>query len=62
MKQLRNALTFMNGLAGLSFLAVVVSDLLSRLSHGICCKIPHSWSEELVSYLFAWVALLEPAW
>ena len=58
MKQLRKWLDgILEFLAGLSFLAMVVLtcwQVFTRYS----LKNPSSWSEELVSYLFAWMALL----
>ena len=58
MKQLRNALThLLNGLAGLSFLAMVVLTCWQVVTRYLLQN-PSSWSEELVSYLFAWMALL----
>lgn len=58
MKQLRNALThLLNGLAGLSFLAMVVLTCWQVITRYLLQN-PSSWSEELVSYLFAWMALL----
>ena len=53
MKQLRNALThLLNGLAGLSFLAMVVLTCWQVVTRYLLQN-PSSWSEELVSYLFA---------
>lgn len=58
MKQLRNALTYtLNGLAGISFLAMVILTCWQVFTRYILQN-PSSWSEELVSYLFAWMALL----
>ena len=58
MKQLRNALThLLNGLAGVSFLAMVVLTCWQVVTRYLLQN-PSSWSEELVSYLFAWMALL----
>ena len=58
MKQLRNAMTFMlNGLAGVSFLAMVILTCWQVFTRYILSN-PSSWSEELVSYLFAWMSLL----
>lgn len=58
MKQLRNAMThILNGLAGISFLAMVALTCWQVFTRYIL-KNPSSWSEELVSYLFAWMALL----
>ena len=44
-------------LAGISFLAMVVLTCWQVFTRYIL-KSPSSWSEELVSYLFAWMALL----
>lgn len=58
MKQLRNLLNrILNVLAGVSFLAMVVLTCWQVFTRYIL-KNPSSWSEELVSYLFAWMALL----
>lgn len=58
MKQLRNTLThILNGLAGISFLAMVILTCWQVLTRYILQN-PSSWSEELVSYLFAWMSLL----
>ena len=58
MKQLRNAMTYiLNGLAGISFLAMVILTCWQVFTRYILQN-PSSWSEELVSYLFAWMALL----
>lgn len=58
MKQLRNAMTYiLNGLAGISFLAMVALTCWQVFTRYILQN-PSSWSEELVSYLFAWMALL----
>ena len=58
MKQLRNVLNqLLNVLAGVSFLAMVALTCLQVFTRYIL-KNPSSWSEELVSYLFAWMALL----
>ena len=58
MKQLRNTMTFiLNGLAGVSFLAMVILTCWQVFTRYIL-QTPSSWSEELVSYLFAWMALL----
>lgn len=58
MKQLRNAMTYiLNGLAGISFLAMVILTCWQVFTRYIL-RNPSSWSEELVSYLFAWMALL----
>ena len=56
--KLRNLLTrALNALAGISFLAMVVLTCWQVLTRYVF-KQPSSWSEELVSYLFAWMALL----
>lgn len=58
MKQLRMYLTkLLNGLAGISFLAMVVLTCWQVITRYLL-KNPSTWSEELVSYLFAWMALL----
>lgn len=58
MNQLRKILTnIMNVLAGVSFLAMVVLTCWQVFARYIL-KNPSSWSEELVSYLFAWMTLL----
>ena len=58
MKQLRKAMThILNGLAGISFLAMVALTCWQVFTRYILQN-PSSWSEELVSYLFAWMALL----
>ncbi len=58
MKQLRNFLNrVLNVLAGVSFLAMVVLTCWQVFTRYILQN-PSSWSEELVSYLFAWMALL----
>ncbi|MGN0373439.1 MAG: TRAP transporter small permease [Enterocloster sp.] len=58
MKQLRNILNrILNVLAGVSFLAMVILTCWQVFTRYIL-KNPSSWSEELVSYLFAWMALL----
>lgn len=58
MAQLRNILNrILNVLAGVSFLAMVVLTCWQVFTRYIL-KNPSSWSEELVSYLFAWMALL----
>lgn len=57
MKQLRNCLNqILNGLAGVSFLAMVFLTCWQVLTRYILHN-PSSWSEELVSYLFAWMSL-----
>lgn len=58
MKQLRNTLDhFLNILAGGSFLAMVALTCWQVFTRYIL-KNPSSWSEEMVSYLFAWMSLL----
>ncbi|HIQ73955.1 MAG TPA: TRAP transporter small permease [Candidatus Cottocaccamicrobium excrementipullorum] len=58
MKQLRKILDrILEFLAGISFLAMVVLTCWQVFTRYIL-KSPSSWSEELVSYLFAWMALL----
>ena len=58
MKKLRNLLnTILRGLAGISFLAMVVLTCWQVFTRYIL-KSPSTWSEELVSYLFAWASLM----
>ncbi len=58
MKTLRNGITrILNGLAGLSFIAMVVLTCWQVLTRYVL-KNPSTWSEELVGYLFAWMSLL----
>lgn len=58
MKAVRNALTrILNVLAGVSFIAMVVLTCWQVFTRYVL-KNPSSWSEELVSYLFAWASLL----
>lgn len=58
MKQLRSAMThLLNTLTGISFLAMVLLTCWQVFTRYLL-KHPSSWSEELVSYLFAWMALL----
>jgi len=58
MKQLRNILNkTLNGLAGISFLAMVLLVCWQVFTRYVL-KNPSTWSEELVSYLFAWMTLL----
>lgn len=58
MKQLRNILNkTLNALAGISFLAMVLLVCWQVFTRYIL-KNPSTWSEELVSYLFAWMTLL----
>lgn len=57
MKQLRNILNkVLDVLAGVSFLAMVALTCWQVFTRYIL-KNPSSWSEELVSYLFAWMSL-----
>ena len=57
MNKLREILTqLLNVLAGVSFLVMVVLTCWQVLTRYILNN-PSSWSEELVSYLFAWMAL-----
>ena len=49
--------TILNFLAGVSFVAMVVLTCWQVFTKYVL-KNPSSWSEELVSYLFAWMALL----
>ncbi len=53
----RGAVGVLNALAGGSFLAMVILTCWQVLTRYIL-KNPSSWSEELVSYLFAWMALM----
>lgn len=58
MKSLRNVLTkLLNVLAGVSFIAMVVLTCWQVFTRYVLQN-PSSWSEELVSYLFAWASLL----
>lgn len=58
MNKLRNALNkTLNALAGVSFLAMVILVCWQVITRYLL-KNPSTWSEELVSYLFAWMALL----
>lgn len=58
MKQLRKILNYaLKVLAGVSFFAMVVLTCWQVFTRYILQN-PSSWSEELVSYLFAWMALL----
>lgn len=58
MKQLRKILNnILNVLAAVSFLAMVALTCWQVITRYILQN-PSSWSEELVSYLFAWMALL----
>ena len=61
MEQFKNLLNKMlNILAGVSFLAMVLFTCWQVFTRYILAK-PSSWSEELVSYLFAWMALFGAA-
>ena len=58
MEQLRKNLDrILEGLAGISFAAMVLLTCWPVLTRYVL-QAPSSWSEELVSYLFAWMALL----
>lgn len=58
MLEIRKALSrVLNTLAGGSFLAMVILTCWQVFTRYIL-KNPSSWSEELVSFLFAWMALL----
>nr|WP_297275387.1 TRAP transporter small permease [uncultured Agathobaculum sp.] len=58
MKTLRNMLTkLLHVLAGASFIAMVVLTCWQVFTRYVLQN-PSSWSEELVSYLFAWASLL----
>lgn len=58
MKALRNVLTkSLNVLAGVSFIAMVLLTCWQVFTRYVLQN-PSSWSEELVSYLFAWASLL----
>lgn len=58
MKQLRKILNYaLKVLAGVSFLAMVALTCWQVFTRYILQN-PSSWSEELVSYLFAWMSLL----
>ena len=58
MKVVRNALTHaLNVLAGVSFIAMVALTCWQVFTRYVLQN-PSSWSEELVSYLFAWASLL----
>lgn len=57
MKALRNILTkLLHVLAGVSFIAMVVLTCWQVFTRYILHN-PSTWSEELVSYLFAWASL-----
>ena len=58
MKQMRTILTgLLNILAGGSFLVMVILTCWQVFTRYILGN-PSSWSEELVSYMFAWMSLL----
>ena len=58
MKKLRSILnTVLNTLAGVSFIAMVILTCWQVFTRYVL-KNPSTWSEELVSYLFAWASLL----
>lgn len=58
MNPLRNLLNkVLNVLAGVSFIAMVLLTCWQVFTRYVLGN-PSSWSEELVSYLFAWMALL----
>ena len=58
MKQLRKYLNYaLNILAGGSFLAMVLLTCWQVFTRYVL-RNPSSWSEEMVSYLFAWMSLL----
>lgn len=58
MKKLHTTLTFLlNILAGGSFLVMVILTCWQVFTRYILGN-PSSWSEELVSYMFAWMSLL----
>lgn len=58
MKKIRKALDgLLNVLAGTSFLAMTVLTCWQVFTRFVL-KNPSSWSEELISYLFAWASLL----
>lgn len=61
MKSIRKALTLLlNVLAGGSFLVMVILTCWQVITRYLLNH-PSSWSEELVSYMFAWMALLGAA-
>lgn len=58
MKTLRNVLTrILHVLAGMSFLVMVLLTCWQVFTRYVLQN-PSSWSEELVSYMFAWMSLL----
>ena len=57
MKAFRNVIThILNGLSGISFLAMVVLTCWQVIARYILQN-PSTWSEELVGYLCAWMSL-----
>ncbi|MDE6957102.1 MAG: TRAP transporter small permease [Lachnospiraceae bacterium] len=57
MRTIRNGITrILNGLAGISFLAMVVLTCWQVFTRYILQN-PSTWAEELVGYLFAWMSL-----
>lgn len=58
MNTFRNGITrILNGLAGISFLAMVLLTCWQVLTRYVLQN-PSTWSEELVGYLFSWMSLL----
>lgn len=58
MNKIRKGITgILNGLAGLSFAAMVLLTCWQVFTRYVL-KNPSTWSEELVGYLFAWMSLL----
>lgn len=58
MNSFRNGITrILNGLAGISFLAMVILTCWQVLTRYVLQN-PSTWSEELVGYLFAWMSLM----
>ncbi len=58
MNTFRNGITrILNGLAGISFLAMVLLTCWQVFTRYVLQN-PSTWSEELVGYLFAWMSLL----
>ena len=61
MKSLRTGITkLLNFLAGVSFIIMVVLTVWQVVTRYVLNN-PSSWTEELVSYMFAWMALLGTA-
>lgn len=56
-KLLDNILNFLAGVSFIAMVALTVWQVITRY----LLKNPSAWSEELVSYLFAWMALLGAA-